>query len=417
MNKQVRTIPFVIPSGTIEQYRPYCEAFNTIFSSTNGISVALLPVDKWSPTEILSTTEPHFLLTNLYEALYLETFFECQALFRIRVTQLQGLLITRINAPFNHLAELRGLTISFLLTSDFLPVNPVILFLLKNTNVVNFRENFQGYTQIESELNKVIDGDYSAAVLESEQYRYLPDYLRANLRICGHFPIFNEQIGLVNQGQAIFQEADLHQINSRLLEKPLQLSNGQIINNIDREELALLLEGIEGLEYSLKEYIERFPNITIKALSECFVREYHQLKEKYEHQLEFSEKLVKLYNEVKESRDRLLGENRKVSDHVVIFNKQGKIVGASRLFIKLLHSKRQDIVGKNLSSFLEPQLNKSLVELIEQVDCGLVKSFNVSVRKVTGEVTNAKLDCNILESEDTKYVVGLLIPKSLKEGL
>lgn len=417
MNKQVQKIPFVIPVGTTEQYQPYRDAFNTIFNSMTGAAVELLPVEKWSPTELLSTAEPHLILVNLYEALYLETFFECQALFRIRPTQLHGLLITRNNAPFNHLAELRGLTISFLLSNDFLPVNPVILFLLKNTHIANFQENFKNIAQIESELSKVIDGDYSAALLDSEQYKNIPASLRENLRICGRFPILNEQVGLISQGQMIIQEADLHKINNWLSEKPIQFSTGFVVTGIDREELAFLLEGIEGLEYSLKEYIERYPNLAIKAVSESFVREYHQLKEKYEHQLEFSDKLLRLYNEVKENRDHLLSENRKVSDHIVIFNKSGNIVGASRLFIKFLHSKRQDIIGRNLSLYLEPQLNKSLVELIEQVDCGLVKSFNVRVKKVTGEVNDAKLDCNILESKYTKYVVGLLIPKSPKEGL
>lgn len=405
-------INFVIPAGFAEQYSYHYQVLNTILTDKFDIALEISERENWTPLKILSEPQANLVLVGIYESLYLETFFEYHSLLKFQNTSVQGLIISHHNSTFNHLAELRGLTTTFLLGNDFLPLNPLIYYLLKYTNVTNYHGHFKNIEYMTAELQRVIDGEISAAIIDSHQFLLLPTSIRSNLRIWGRFPIVNEQVAVLNTlPKGCEPSAFFDKTAASIAKYAPEFRVPYLINSVNREEFAFLIEGIEGLGYNLKEFIESYPNIILQAIAQSFIQEYHELQNKYRHQVDFNEKLVKMYHEVRDSRDQLISDNRQPAQNVVMFDKSGQIIGASRGFLKLIQSKRQDIIGKELSEYVVPKLNKTLEELIPQIDCELIKSFNVHIHRKSGETVEAKFIGNIIELENSKYVLGLINPK------
>ncbi|GEM_PF-483169 len=393
--------------------------FNSIqnlFQDTLGAKLEFAYFEDQSLISLLSENSPKITFVNSYEAIYLETFFEYVPLFRIKCTPLEGMVLVGKDSSIKHLAELRGLSVSLSINTDFLALNPVILFLLKNTQIINLRRRFQSLAVYQNELNKVIEGEVSATILTSDVYELLNEDVRNNLRILGHFPLMNEMIVVGNHFFNGRVTEDIKQQISYWIENSRQYEalSGLFITKIDQVEFAFLLEGIEGLGYNLKDYIEQYPDLLVKFISESGFQEYKTIQKKYLEQVAFNEKMVKLYREMRESRDRLSSEISKSSENVIIFSKDGKISGVSRGMMGLLKCTRQELIGKDLSNFIKPQWNKPLIDLIYQVDYGLVKSFNVKVLKKDGTTEEAKMDFNVVELQDSKFFLGILMQKSSK---
>lgn len=392
------------------------DSIQNLFKDTLGAKLEFAYFEDQSLISLLSENSPKITFVNIYEAIYLETFFEYVPLFRIKCTPLEGMVLVGKDSSIKHLAELRGLSVSLSISTDFLALNPVILFLLKNTQIINLRRRFQGLAVYQNELNKVIEGGVSATILTSDVYELLNEDVRNNLRILGHFPLMNEMIVVGNHYFNGCVTEDIKQQISHWIENNRQYEalSGLFISKIDQVEVAFLLEGIEGLGYNLKDYIEQYPDLLVKFISESGFQEYKTIQKKYLEQVAFNEKMVKLYQEMRESRDRLSSEINKSSENVIIFSKDGKIIGVSRGMMGLLKCTRQELIGKNLSNFIMPQWNKPLIDLIYQVDYRLVKSFNVKVLKKDGTTEEAKMDFNVVELQDSKFFLGILMQKSSK---
>jgi len=121
---------------------------------------------------------------------------------------------------------------------------------------------------------------------------------------------------------------------------------------------------------------------------------------------------VAMYKEVRDSRDRLIKEMETANENSVLFLKDGTIIGVSRGLLNWLRCSRPEIIGKEIGEFFKPNLNKSLKELIQQVDYGLIRSFGIKIQKRDGQEESAKMDFSIVELQDSKVILGMVTKRS-----
>jgi hypothetical protein len=181
---------------------------------------------------------------------------------------------------------------------------------------------------------------------------------------------------------------------------------------IGKTDNDLLIAAIEGLGYNLRNFVEQYSELVIKTITNSQTEEIKILNEKYNGLQVFNEKLVNMYKEVRESRDRLYKEIDAPFDNQVLFLKDGTILGVSRGYLNWIHSTRQDVIGRNIADFIIPNMNKNFRELIQQIDYGLIKSFGVRLLKEHNEENLAKMDFTMLELQDSKIILGIIGKKN-----
>jgi len=93
------------------------------------------------------------------------------------------------------------------------------------------------------------------------------------------------------------------------------------------------------------------------------------MEEKYARLKNFNDKLVKMYQEVRDSRDRLT---------------------------------------KEITKFIETSINTPFKKLIQQIDVGLVRSFVIKLKSSDGKETERKMEFSIVELMDSKIILGIL---------
>ena len=180
---------------------------------------------------------------------------------------------------------------------------------------------------------------------------------------------------------------------------------------VEKSNSMIFIEAIEGLGYTLKSFIEEYSTPIIDSITVDSSSELRRLKEKYDRLSMFNEKLVRMYREVRESRDRISKMIDSSSDQAVLFLRDGIILGVSRTFCNHLKYNRQDIIGKGISNFIETKIDASLKTIINQIDCGLLKSFFIKLKKSDGSLEKLKMEFCIVELLDSKVILGIISKK------
>lgn len=72
---------------------------------------------------------------------------------------------------------------------------------------------------------------------------------------------------------------------------------------------------------------------------------------------------------------------------------------------------RQDIIGKGISNFIETEIDASLKTIINQIDCGLLKSFFIKLEKSDRSLEKLKMEFCIIELLDSKVILGIISKK------
>ena len=88
---------------------------------------------------------------------------------------------------------------------------------------------------------------------------------------------------------------------------------------VEKSNSMIFIEAIEGLGYTLKDFIEEYSTPIIDSITVDGSSALRRLKEKHDRLSMFNEKLVRMYREVRESRDRISKMIDSSSDQAVLF--------------------------------------------------------------------------------------------------
>ncbi|MBU4444157.1 PAS domain-containing protein, partial [bacterium] len=261
------------------------------------------------------------------------------------------------------------------------------------------------------ELLYVINKKAKAAVTTSFDLNLLPNKERKNLKIIGGFPLLPEYVVIAGPG---FKEQNIAKIKTDIdrweSKHTDQLNNlGLKITSIEIEYSSLLLEAIEGLGYTLKKFIEEYNDLLLSSIAVNQQKDLEEMEEKYKRLKNFNDKLVKMYQEVRDSRDRLTRDIDSSNDNTILFLKDGTILGCSRPFCTKLKYSRQDMIGKEITRFIKTGINTSFKALIQQIDVGLVRSFFVKLKFSDDTEEEAKMEFSIIELLDSKVILGVIL--------
>lgn len=379
---------------------------------SQGLSVKYEHLNNQSPAveQIAKAAEVISLVSN-YEAIYLESFYEFTPLFKLKLTDLSGLVVVDKNSRFTRLMDLIGQKIVLPQNTDWQLINPVVLFLMKKCRIVNTQANKDFPVVLEPmELLYVINKKAKAAVTTSFDLNLLPNKERKNLKIIGEFPVLPEYVVVAGPE---FKEQNIAKIKTdidRWISKRTDqlYKSGLEITSIDIEHNSLLLEAIEGLGYTLRKFIEKHNDLLISSIAVNQQKDLEEMEEKYKRLKNFNEKLVKMYQGVRDSRDRLTRDIDSSNDNTILFLKDGTILGCSRQFCMKLKYSRQDMIGKEITRFIETGINTPFKALIHQIDIGLVRSFFVKLKFSDGTEEEAKMEFSIIELLDSKIIFGVI---------
>ncbi len=397
-----------ISKETINIFDDLCK----FFKKSQGISVKYEYLDNQSPAveQIVKTADAISLVSN-YEAIYLESFYEFTPLFKFNLTNLSGLVVVDKNSRFTRLMDLKGQKIVFPQNTDWQLINPVILFFTRNCRIVDTQANKDFPVVLEPmELLYVINKKANAAVTTSFDLNLLPNKERKSLKIIGEFPVLPEYVVVAGPG---FKEQNIAKIKTGIdrweFKHTDQLNNlGLKITSIEIEYSSLLLEAIEGLGYTLKKFIEEYNDLLLSSIALNQQKDLEEMEEKYRRLKKFNEKLVKMYQDVRDSRDRLTRDIDSSNDNTILFLKDGTILGCSRPFCTKLKYSRQDMIGKEVTRFVKTGINTPFKALIQQVDVELVRSFFVKLKFSDGTEEEAKMEFSIIELLDSKIILGVI---------
>ncbi|MCK4641303.1 MAG: PAS domain-containing protein [Candidatus Marinimicrobia bacterium] len=397
-----------ISKETINFFDDLCK----FFKKSQGISVKYEHLNNQSPAveQIAKAADAISLVSN-YEAIYLESFYEFTPLFKFNLTDISGLVVVDKNSRFTRLMDLKRQKIVFSQNTDWQLINPVILFFIRNCRIVDTRANKDFPVVLEPmELLYVTNKKANAAVTTSFDLNLLPNKERKSLKIIGEFPVLPEYVVIAGPE---FKEQNIAKIKTDIdrwkSKHTDQLNNlGLEISSIEIEHSSLQLEAIEGLGYTLKKFIEEYNDLLLSSIAVNQQKDLEEMEEKYKRLKNFNEKLVKMYQEVRDSRDRLNRDIESSSDNAIMFLKDGTILGCSRQFCTKLKYSRQDMIGKEVTRFIETGTNTPFKALIQQIDVGLVRSFFVKLKISDDTKEEAKMEFSIIELLDSKIILGVI---------
>jgi ABC-type phosphate/phosphonate transport system substrate-binding protein len=388
------------------------EDLGKFFKKSQGVSVKYEHLNNQYPAveQIAKAADAISLVSN-YEAIYLESFYEFTPLFKLKLTDLSGLVVVDKNSGFKSLMDLKGRTVVFPHSTDWQLINPVILFFIRKCQIVDTQANKDFSVVLEPmELLYVINKKANAAVTTNFDLNLLPNKERKNLKIIGEFPVLPEYVVVAGPG---FKEQNIAKIKTDIdrweSKHTDQLNNlGLEITSIEIEHSSLLLEAIEGLGYTLKKFIEEYNDLLLSSITVNQQKDLEEMEEKYKRLKNFNEKLVKMYQKVRESRDRLTRDIDSSVDNTILFLKDGTVLGCSRPFFTKLKYSRQDMIGKEVTRFIKTGINTPFKALIQQIDVGLVRSFFVKLKFSDDTEEEAKMEFSIIELLDSKIILGVI---------
>lgn len=388
------------------------EDLGEFFKKSQGVSVKYEHLNNQSPAveQIAKAADAISLVSN-YEAIYLESFYEFTPLFKLNLTDISGLVVVDKNSRFTRLMDLKGQKIVFPQNTDWQLINPVILFFIRKCRIVDIQANKDFPIKMEPmELFYVINKKAKAAVTTSFDLNLLPNKERKNLKIIGEYPVLPEYVVVAGPE---FKEQDISKIKTGIdrweSKHADQLDKlGLRITSIEIEHSSLLLEAIEGLGYTLKKFIEEYNDLLISSIAVNQQKDLEEMEEKYQRLKNFNEKLVKMYQEVRDSRDRLTRYIDSSTDNIILFLKDGTILGCSRPFCTKLKYSRQDMIGQEVTRFIKAGIKTPFKALIQQIDIGLVRSFFVKLKLSDNTEEEAKMEFSIIELLDSKIILGII---------
>jgi PAS domain-containing protein len=341
----------------------------------------------------------------------LETFYEFIPLFKIAETANRGLVVVNRKSHSKGLIDLRGKTVCISRNTDWFVLNPVVLFIMKKCDLLK-DENPQNIpAKLEQgNLYNVIDNRAQVTLSTSFEFALIPEKERQKLKIIGEFPILPEFVAVAGPD---ITGINVHKLKSGIDKWWLRYADrykalGMQILSVDGEYRSLLLEAIEGLGYTLNKYIEEYSDLLVSSIELSQKKDLQEMEAKYSRLKNFNEKLVKMYQEVRDSRDRLTKEIESATDNTILFTKEGVLLGCSRPFATMLNLSRQDIIGKEVTSLIETSISTPFQKLIQQIDIGLVRSFHVTIKGGKGTEIKTKMEFSIIELSDSKVILGVI---------
>ena len=406
-------IKWLVPNHKIsKETNKFFEDLGKVAKQSQGINVQYERLNNDLPAiEQISKNSAAISLVSNYEAMYLESFYEFTPLFKIATTDMKGLVVVHKDSQVRQLIDIREQSVILPQCTDWMIINPVILFLLKKCNIIKSEQTKAYAAKLEPlSLFQVMEKKSKAAVITSFEYNLVPEKEKKNLKILGEFPIMPEYVVVSGSD---FKSQDITKLRSSLDRWRSKYADrykslGMQILPFESDYRSLLVEAIEGLGYTLKKFVEEYNDLLISSISSSYEKEFGEMEEKYARLKNFNEKLVKMYQEVRDSRDRLTKEIESATDNTILFLKDGTVLGCSRAFVTLLKYGRQEIVGQEITRFIQPKLNTPFKKLIQQIDVGLVRSFVIKIIKSDGTETEAKMEFSIVELMDSKVILGIL---------
>ncbi len=367
--------------------------------------------DDSSALEQISKNTSAISLVSNYEAIYLETFYEYTPLFKITMTDIKGLVVVNRDSKAERLIDLRGKKVVMPHNTDWLIVNPIILFLMKRCVQVNPGNKQEIPGKMEpSNLTSIIDKSADVALTTSFEFALIPEKEQKKLKVLGEFPLLPEYVVVAGSD---FTGMNVNKLKGGIDKWWMKYADrykdlGMQIISMDSEFRQLMLEAIEGLGYTLNKFIEDYSDLLVSSISLSQKKELEEMEAKYDRLKNFNEKLVKMYQEVRDCRDRLSREIESATDNTILFTKDGTLLGCSRSFSSLLKYSRQDIIGKEITNFIETSINTPFKKLIQQIEIGLVRSFQVKIKGADGVLIEVKMEFSIIELMDSKVILGVL---------
>jgi len=406
-------IKWLLPNRPISnEMLELLEEIGEIVTRTLGIKIKYDRLDNPAQVveQIAKETNALSLVSNC-EAIYLESFYEFIPLFKLCLTDQNGLVIVERDSKAKSLMDVKGANVIFPHNTDWFILNPVALFFIKNGKIINYQTEENSVASFEPvELHHVLNNDASVAVTTGFNYNLLPAKEQKRLKIIGEFPLLPEYVLIASQE---FKEQNIRKLQQEIrrwnTDHSGRLSKlGLHLLTIEEGNHYLLLEAIEGLGYTIKKYIEEYDDLLVSSIAVNQQKEISELEEKCSRLKNFNDKLIKMYQEVRDSRDRLSRDIESATDNIILFMKSGTIIGCSRSFYNLLKYSRQDIMGKEINQFIEASIKTPFSVLINQIDVGLVRSFFVKLKIANGTVQEVKMEFSIVEQLDSKIIIGMV---------
>lgn len=367
--------------------------------------------DGISTKEQVTGTKNAIMFVSLYEAICLEVFDKFVPLFKIKSSANNGLVIVPKESNARHLQDLVSQKVIIPKGIDLVSINPIILFLVKNCQVIPATISSITFGKSNYQCDQLFQDGAAAVLTNTFNYKMLNESQQKKLKVIGQFSLESDFIAVATSD---FKIGKFRQNFGNWLKKHNDdfLKKGYLYAGVDQDDNNLLIEAIQGLGYNLSDFIEQYSDLVMKTISNNHAEEIKILSEKYNGLQDFNEKLVNMYKEVRESRDRLYKEIETSMGNQVLFLKDGTILGISRGFLNWTRAARQDVIGRNIADFIRPNMNKTFRELIQQIDYGLIKSFGVRNSKDNSEENPVKMDFTILELQDSKIILGIVGKKS-----
>jgi len=406
-------IKWLLPNQKISKdTNRFFEDLGKVVKQSQGIDIEYERMNNDLPAieQIAKCTSAITLVSN-YEAMYLESFYEFTPLFKVAITDIKGLVVVHKDSRARQLIDIQDQSVILPQSTDWMIVNPVILYMLKKCSLVK-SEQIKSYASKLEPFNlfQVIEKKAMAAVTTSFEYNLVPEKEQKSLKILGEFPILPEYVVVSGPDFKSQNIAKLRNGLDRWRSKYTDRykDQGMRILPLESENRSLLLEAIEGLGFTLNKFVEEYNDLLVGSISASHRKELDEMEEKYARLKNFNDKLVKMYQDVRDSRDRLTKEIESATDNTILFLKDGTVLGCSRAFCTLLKYGRQEVVGQEITKFIETNINTPFRKLIQQIDVGLVRSFLVKLKSADGTENERKMEFSIIELMDSKIILGIV---------
>jgi len=403
-------IKWFLPSEKVSsQVSPFFKEMGQVFEKIPDFQIEYEQFDDaTSPLSQISATSNAVSVVTNYEAMYLESFYDFYPLFKLSFTDVSGLILTRKKEGITRLMDLKDRDIYLPSSTDWFFLNPIILFLIKNCTIHN---NAKSAFSISTSLFNIDVGEYLTAVVATTfEYKLLDEKKRNELQILAEFPLIPESVVIAGPDLKLKNLGAIkEEIEKWFMTKSDYFSDVGIrfLKENEKTDSLIYMEAIEGLGYNLKEFIEVYPNLLLNMIGNNQSYELKIMEEKYERLVTFNDKLVSMYREIRDTRDRLSKVIESASDNSILFLKDGTVLGISRSFAHILNQNRQDIIGKEITMFLETTMNTPFKSLIQQIDYGLVKSFYVRLKNNGDNSAEFKMEFSLIELLDSKIILGM----------
>ncbi len=347
-------------------------------------------------------------IRGLYDGIFYENEYHYSPIFKINLKSNYRYIISKNKSDVKSIRDFNGKTIHAYLLSEMDYLHPIVDYFKDHCILESYFSSklITNHNDVIEKLHHRID----YLIIGYEDYHSLDNNIKKDLSVIAKY---SKIPGLMCMQPQEFSGIKIDDFQDTL--STIDFFNSDFVKHFEFKIDDLEKKGHQLIVEALDQYPNGFyhqrnnkQNRMINALT---FREKLKSKEtevSFDSASIFSDRMVKMYREVKNDYNDLSKTLNAISDNLILFSTDGKIHGVSKSFYEYFNLKRDDILNDTIFNIFYPDTSAKLSDMIKQVEFGLIKSFYVNVK--FGSISKKeKIEFNVMEFIDTRLILGKII--------